>query len=116
MWPRVVEFMLGCWLAISPFVFRHGPSDTLYWVADFLAATLVIVLALISYWKPARRAHLLIIVVATGMILYGRFGGSHPLDAALQNHIVTGLLLLMFAIIPNEAFQPPLGWYEGSSR
>lgn len=27
MWARVVEVMLGCWLAVSPFVFRHSADE-----------------------------------------------------------------------------------------
>ena len=64
MWARVVEMMLGCWLAISPFVFNHGDASVL-WAMDFLFASTVIVLALLSYWQPARHAHLGIVVVAT---------------------------------------------------
>lgn len=110
MWARVVEGMLGCWLLVSPFVFQHG-DHTMYWVADFTAALVVICLALASYWPPLRQAHLGIIVAALAMILYGRFaGGAEPVPA-LQNHILIGLLLLMFALVPNHASRPPDPWY-----
>ena len=67
MWARVVEFMLGCWLAVSPFVFRHG-DDSVLWATDFVAASLVIVLALLSYWPPLRYAHLGTMLVALVMM------------------------------------------------
>ncbi|MGE0756204.1 MAG: hypothetical protein AB7O38_04255, partial [Pirellulaceae bacterium] len=57
MWARVIEFMLGCWLAISPFVFHHG-DNWLRWTIDWAAAVLVVTLAVLSYWPPMRRAHL----------------------------------------------------------
>ena len=110
MWPRVVECMLGCWLAVSPFVFGHGPDDTMFWIADFTAALVVMTLALGSFYTPTRWAHWLLLGVALAMIAYGRLGMPHPQPPALQNHIVIGLLLLMFAIIPNQASMPPAAW------
>jgi len=52
MWARVVEFMLGCWLAISPFIFQHPADDLTLWVTDWMAASFVILFALLSYWRP----------------------------------------------------------------
>jgi hypothetical protein len=106
MWPRVVEIMLGCWLAVSPFVFGHGDRTDL-WVADFTAATAVVVLGLLSYWHPARQAHLLTAVVGLAMVGFGYFWQGYPAPAALQNHVLIGLTLMLLAIIPNEASQPP---------
>ncbi|MEQ9379476.1 MAG: hypothetical protein RJP95_01335, partial [Pirellulales bacterium] len=111
MWARVVEFMLGCWLAISPFVFGHG-EDPMLWIADLTAAFAVMVLALLWYWTPTRHAHFGIAVVAVAMIGYGRFAGGAEVAPALQNHIGIGLLLLMFAIVPNHASSPPRVWYQ----
>lgn len=110
MWARVVEFMLGCWLAVSPFVFQHGDA-TVLWRADFAAALTVIVLALLSYWQPTRQAHLGIALLALMMIAFGRFGGGGEILPAYQNHMLVGMLLLMFAIVPNNASRPPAAWY-----
>ncbi len=111
MWARVVEVMLGCWLAISPFVFHHSRDDALLWYADWTAATLVTVLALLSYWRPTRWAHLLTIAVALAMVAAGWLQ-DRPAPPGWQNHIVTGLILLMTAIIPNHAASPPRGWMD----
>lgn len=116
MWARVVEFMLGCWLAISPFVFKHGDGETAMWLTDWIAAALVIACALLSYWRPTRHAHFGTLLVAVGLVLMGRFSDSSPLSPALQNEITTGLLLVMFAIIPNEASQPPEAWRMANER
>ena len=110
MWARVVECMLGCWLAASPYVFRHA-DNLLLSAADFIAASSIIALALLSYWPPMRYAHLGIAPIALLMILFGRFAGAEPLPG-LENHVVVGLLLLMFAIVPNHASQPPKSWRE----
>lgn len=110
MWSRVVECMLGCWLAVSPFVFEHGDEMWL-WAADFMAAGAVITLALLSYWPPTRNAHLATAALAVLMIGFGRIGGGADVEPAYQNHIVVGLLLAMFAIVPNHAGQPPRSWH-----
>lgn len=115
MWARVVEFMLGCWLAVSPFVFQHG-DDWLLWAADFIAALIVVTMALISYWPPMRHAHLGTAVLAVVMMGFGRIAdGAHP-GPGYQNYIVIGLLLAMFAIVPNYAGQPPLKWFEDEEQ
>ena len=116
MWSRVVEFMLACWLAVSPFIFQHPEDAIALWMSDFACATAVATLALLSYWRPTRHAHLLIVPIALWMIGFGRFGDSAPLLAGLQNNIAVGLLLLMFAIIPNHATRPPESWRGSGSR
>src|SRR5207247_2056429 len=52
MWARVVEVMLGCWLAVSPFVFRHPAEERAWWANDLICALLVVALALLSVWPP----------------------------------------------------------------
>ena len=111
MWARVVEFMLGCWLAISPFIFRH--EDEWLWITDFAAALTIGTLALVSYWPPLRHAHLLLAAFALLLASYGRFANGldgSQLSGGYQNYIVIGLLLVMFAIVPNHATRPPQRW------
>jgi hypothetical protein len=100
--------MLGCWMLVSPFVFQH--RDSLLWYMDWIAATLVIGLSLLSYWHPLRYSHLVTVLVASGMVAFGRIAAGAEVGPGYQNHIVVGLLLLMFAIIPNHASRPPAGW------
>ncbi len=109
MWARVVEVMLGCWLAASPFIFRHAAEERAFWINDFLCGFAVATFALCSFWRPLRHAHLVTAAVALWLIIFG-FLTSSPAPPASQNHILTGLVLLMFAIIPNEASLPPLSW------
>ena len=110
MWARVIEVMLGCWLAISPFIFRHAPEDRVLWINDLLSATAVIVLALISFWSPLRFAHVALLVIGLWLIAFGLWASPYPAPPALQNDIVVGILLMMFAILPNQASLPPRPW------
>lgn len=57
MWARVAEFMLACWLAMSPFIFRHSAEHWPLWASDFVCAMAVAALSLLSYWQPTRWAH-----------------------------------------------------------
>jgi NAD(P)-dependent dehydrogenase (short-subunit alcohol dehydrogenase family) len=109
MWARTVEVMLGCWLAASPFILRHAAERTALWWNDLLCACAVIALALLS-WSRWQRAHLAIAAVALWLVGFGFVGSEHPVPPALQNDIVVGLLLMMMAIVPNEASLPPPDW------
>jgi hypothetical protein len=116
MWARVVEFMLGCWLAISPFIFQHPASSLTPWIIDWVTAGLVILFALLSYWPPLKHIHLMTALVALGLVALGRLSSwEHPPPGA-QNQIVVGLLLLMFALVPNHASQPPEAWSADASQ
>lgn len=110
MWARVIEVMLGCWLGVSPFIFRHAADEKGLWLNDLFSAFAVIMLALVSFWPPLRYAHLAIVLVALWLIGFGFLASGYPAPPTLQNDILVGLLLLMFAIIPNEANLPPRAW------
>lgn len=110
MWSRVVEVMLGCWLLISPFVFAHQPEDVGLWANDLACGSAIIVFGLFSWWRPTRHAHLLSVAVAGWLVAFAYREGLGGASPAAQNHMVLGLLLLMFAIIPNDAAQPPREW------
>lgn len=112
MWARVVEVMLGCWLAISPFIFNHPVEKSVWWMNDLCSGFAVITLALLSFWNPIRYAHLALVLVALWLIGLGYLAAPYPTPPALQNDLMVGLLLLMFAIIPNEASLPPKKWRD----
>ncbi|TWU66595.1 SPW repeat protein [Crateriforma conspicua] len=108
MWGRVVEIMTAVWLAISPWIFGVSDQPQLVW-SDMLIALAIATCSGLSYWRPTRRAHLVILLISVGLIAWGRLSGTPPI-AAHQNHIVIGLFLLMIALIPNEASRPPEPW------
>lgn len=111
MWGRIVEIMTGVWLLLSPFIFGASDDPAILW-GDTGTAILIWVLAGASYWPPLKHAHWAILLVAVGLVLVGRFSSEMPASAAQQNHIFVGLFLLLIAIIPNEASQPPSAWRE----
>src|SRR5689334_12425148 len=100
MWARVVEFMLACWLALSPFILRYPAEDTFLWANDFLCASLVALFALLSFWHLLRKMHLMTLGIA--LWLWGIGYTSYPEAAspAQMNSVVIGLILLMLAIVP----------------
>jgi hypothetical protein len=110
MWGRVVECMLGIWLVLSPFIFGHYPQDQPLWRNDFAGGAAIVLFALLSFWRVLRHAHLLNLLVAAWLIGFGYVYGGYPASPGAQNDILLGLVLLLFAIIPNEANQPPRPW------
>lgn len=113
MWARVVEFMLACWLAVSPFVFGHG-ERTFLWVNDFACAALIATFSLASFVRP--RLHLGNLAVALWLVVAVFVGADAPPSPARQNHMVFGLLLGMVAIVPSHASTPPTAWIEYNRR
>lgn len=116
MWARIVECMLGIWLLMSPFIFHHTDDALGLWINDLAVGCILVVLSLASYWRPTAWAHWLILPVAMWLIGFGRFGSTPPLAGSLQNEIIVGLLLLIFAIIPNHASCPPHEWEPSTSK
>ena len=114
MWARDIELMLGCWLLVSPFVFAHAPDRLFLWANDLGCGAVAVVTALVCYWPPLRRAHLLLLAVAAWLVV---FGWTSRLGAASENHITLGFLLGLFAIVPSEATLPPSAWrrFQGSA-
>lgn len=112
MWARIVECMLGVWLLMSPFIFHHSGDAPHLWINDLTVGLALMVLSLASYWSKTRGAHWLLLVVAIWLIGFGRLNGTPPLEPALQNNLIVGLLLGMLAIIPNEASLPPVRWRQ----
>ena len=118
MWARTAEVMFGCWLAMSPFIFGHLPEPQAWWINDFACGSLMISFGVLSFWHPTRHAHLLQIAVGCWMLgfaYYQRFwvvSGQEHAPAALQNLAAVGFILLMFAILPNDATRPPPSWEQ----
>ena len=110
MWPRVIEGMLGCWLLVTPLVFRGTAAVEDYTTSALVSGAVVIVMALLSFWEPTRLARFATLGVSLWLALHGYFAAERPGPPAAQNEIMIGLTLLLFAIIPNDASQPPTAW------
>jgi len=112
MWARVVEVMIGFWLLASPFIFAHPADEIGRWATDLGSAAVLITLAVLSYVPQTRHAHWFNILVGFWLCGYGYFAEPYPTPPALQNDLLVGLTVLMFAIIPNEASLPSQRWRE----
>lgn len=112
MWARWCEILIALWLAISPWVFRGCWVSPWPHFADEFAVATVILAAIASHFHPMRHAHLLSAAVATWLILAAWLQADATATPAQQNNFLVGLLLLMFAILPNHATRPPVSWRE----
>lgn len=114
MWARVAEVAVGCWLLMSPFIFGHDGEDIRLWWADLAGGSAIITLALVSFWRPLRRAHLL--ETGVGLWLIGRgLLSTTPTPPAVQNEMLVGLLILMLAIVPFQSEMPPESWRQAGT-
>jgi hypothetical protein len=111
MWPRVAEIVLAGWLAASPAVFGHVGGPAMLRTSDWICAAAIAACALGSFVERWRRLHLAELLVAGWLMGFGYLASSEPLPA-LQNNILVAMVLMMFAIVPNQANRPPRAWAE----
>lgn len=110
MWARESEILLGIWLVFCPALFTHAGTPADLWITDLICGLAVVVAALLSHWRRTRYAHLASLAVAAWLAASGWLATrTQPLPAH-ENHIVVGLLLGMFAIVPSFATEPPRSW------
>lgn len=107
MWPRICEALLAAWLFFSPGILRIDEPTTA-WIAR-VTAVVMFVASLVALSDRFRRAYLVTLAVALGIVGVP-FLSPPPASPMLQNLIITGLLIAMFAVMPPEAFKPPRGW------
>ena len=110
MWPRVVELMVGAWLVISPFVFRGTPELAAFRLSAVASGGIIILASLLAFWHRAPWARFVTLAAACWLMAHGYFAAPRPGPPAAQNELTVGLLLLLFAILPNETNQPPIPW------
>jgi len=106
MWARDLEIGLAAWLAVGAFVF-DAPAAL---VRELAVAAIVLALALASYARRTRRAHLGSLGIAAWLIGEGWWTGSAVTAPLAQSHLVVGLVLAMLAVVPSEASRPPTAW------
>src|SRR5690606_15561217 len=107
MWPRVVEIQIAIWLLLSPFIFDYSAQEGSLWAIAYGSATFVTAFALLSFHPRWSFMHRYTLAVAGALILTGYFMNGTPPDPALQNFLVTGLLLLMLSPLPSNCSEPP---------
>ncbi len=112
MWARVVEFMLACWLAISPFIFAYPSDVSFFWVNDFATSVVIGFFSLISFYRPLKKMHLCNLLVSAYLIALPYIFKDSPMQPALQNYMVLGLIFFMLAIVPTDASHQPKPWRD----
>lgn len=112
MWPRVTELMLGVWLIIGPFVFRGTQEMERYIWSMVVSGAVVVVASLLSFWGATSQARFATLLASLWLAGHGYFAAVRPGPPAAQNELTVGLLLLLFAILPNETNRPPVAWRE----
>ena len=110
MWPRVVELMLGAWLVITPFVFREAADLSRYTLSTVTSGVIVMLASLLAFWDRARWARFITLAASGWLMAHGYFAAPRPGPPGAQNELTVGLLLLVFAILPNEINDPPIPW------
>lgn len=108
MWPRVVEMMLAAWLSVSPFVFPPKAGEEGRTYLEYAAAILMVTLASIACTDRGERLRWGNALIALVLIVMGYPRG----DGAGQNYLMVGLIVLMTAVIPSRATDPPARWRE----
>ena len=110
MWPRVAELMIGLWLILSPLIFRGTNAVEQFAPLDVTAGAAVVIFSLLSFWDRTEWAHFGTALLAIGLGAFAYLAWERPGPPAAQNEIFVALLLLLLAIIPNEASRPPKPW------
>jgi hypothetical protein len=113
MWPRTIEVTLGAWMVIAPLVFRDTEDIGRFAANAVISGGLVILASLAAFWRPAGAARFATLGVGLWLMVHGYFAAPRPGPPAAQNEITIGLLLLVFAILPNEVNDPPVPWRRG---
>lgn len=107
MWPRITEAIIGAWLVASAYLLAPaGLTEST--VVPLVAGVLVILIDLASRRRHA--LHLLVLVVAAGLIGWGWLRFPRPGPAAAQNAILAGLMLGLLGVVPSDAHEPPPDW------
>jgi hypothetical protein len=112
MWPRVVELMLACWLLMMPLVFRGTPAVGEYALNGVVSGAVIAMTSLLSLAPRLQLARLGTLAVAVWVAAHGYFAAPRPGPPAAQNELVVGLILMLFAVLPNHINQPPIPWRE----
>ncbi len=116
MWPRIAEIFPGIWLLSTPFVFAIPASAESTWFNNMSCGVVVIAMDLHCLFHRASRAHLLNLAIGLWLVALAYHAGPAPATPPYASHFVTGIVLALFSIIPNEANRPPRSWREFEAR
>lgn len=110
MWARIIEFSLACWIAMSRFIFSYREDETFLMANDLIIGALIAIFALTSLYPRINKMHLFNLAVAGWLFILSYTYPDTPFPPAIQNYIVLGMLLVIFAIIPTDATESSHEW------
>lgn len=110
MWPRVVEIVLGSWLVVGPLVLPGAEPSVGLVANNIVCGALVVVLAVASFTRALRRAHLGQLAVALWLVVYAHLQAEAPPPIPYQANVATAFCLVLFAILPTGITRPPSAW------
>ena len=100
-WPRPIEIVLGVWLAAGSWLLP-GPHDARWIIAGLIAGSVIVGCSVLSFRPACNKMHLANIAVAISLASFLLLTAPSPAPAVVQNQLLTSLLLVNFAVIPNE--------------
>jgi hypothetical protein len=99
-WPRWAEIALGFWLASGAFLLPG--SGEMGRTIGLIVGAAVVACSAASLLPACNKLHLANIVIALGLVGYLLFAAPRPATPDLQNLVFTALVLVNFAVVPNE--------------
>ena len=99
-WPRWAELALGLWLMTSPFLLP-GSHDVQWRISGLIVGAAVVACSSLSFLPSCNKLHfanLVLAVFLAGLLL---LTSPRPAPADVQNQLLTALVLINFAVIPN---------------
>ena len=109
---RHAEFGFGLWMLVAPWLFGHAQDRPALLAHDLVVAALLLLVPLLCYHRALERLHLLLLPVAAWTIGFGWWHARTDPLPAFQNHVLLGMCVLMTAIIPSRATEPPRAWRD----
>lgn len=110
MWARTIELLIAAWLIYSQFFFDSALRCRNFWINILICSSLITLFSLLSFSKRFEKAHLFSLIVAFWLVLVGYYSPLIPPPFSLQNVLICGLLLGLFALVPSHANEPPQSW------
>jgi hypothetical protein len=100
-WPRFFEIGLGLWIAAAAWILP-GAHDARWTLAGLVAGLAIAGCSALSFRPACNKLHLANLAIAFGLVGFLLLTASHPAPPAMQSQLLSALLLVNFAVIPNE--------------
>jgi hypothetical protein len=83
-----------------------------YTATAVISGALIVGASLLSFWEKTRHARLVTLLASLWLMGHGYFSSVRPGPPAAQHEITIGMILLLFAVLPNEINEMPAPWRQ----